>query len=290
MGHEWYRQGEKPKRKSLDLGSTPKCSTIQRGDNLQILNADLPSKHKSIKIYPIGDIHIGDSLHDRKAVRNLIDEIQEKDNHYVILNGDIINNAVRHGVSDIYAEELNPNEQIDASVALLTPIKDKILAITEGNHEARTYRNDGVLIMYQVAQRLGIADRYSTGAYLLYVSFGKSQGRNCRKMVYAIYGKHGAGGGRKVGAKAIRLFEMAEVIDADCFVHSHTHTPIILRKSFYRVDYRNRKKTKIEQVFINTSGFMDFGGYVEEKGFAPSTMITPKLIFDGQERKIEAIM
>jgi len=256
---------------------------------MKIITRDLP-QFNTLEIYPLADVHIGDPLHDRKRLDNFINEVLAEENRYVIVNGDIINNAVRQGVSDIYSEELNPNEQIDETVSLLEPIKHRILVITEGNHEARTYRQDGVLIMYQVAQRLNIFDTYSEGAYLLFVKFGRSQGRDCRKMPYAIYGKHGAGGGRKVGAKAIRLFEMAEVIDADIFIHSHTHVPIILRKTFFRVDYRNEKATPIEQLFINTNTFLNYGGYGEEKGYAPTSTKYPKIILNGIHREVTAVI
>lgn len=256
---------------------------------MKIITRELP-QFDTLEIYPLADVHIGDPLHDRKRLDNFINEVLAEENRYVIVNGDIINNAVRQGVSDIYSEELNPNEQIDETVSLLEPIKHRILVITEGNHEARTYRQDGVLIMYQVAQRLNIFDTYSEGAYLLFVKFGRSQGRDCRKMPYAIYGKHGAGGGRKVGAKAIRLFEMAEVIDADIFIHSHTHVPIILRKIFFRVDYRNEKATPIEQLFINTNAFLNYGGYGEEKGYAPTSTKYPKIILNGIHREVTAVI
>ena len=256
---------------------------------MKIITHELP-QFETLEIYPLADVHTGDPLQDKKRVKDFFDEVQAQENRYIIVNGDIINNAVRHGVSDIYTEELNPNQQIDATVALLEPIKDRILCITEGNHEGRTYKNDGILIMYQVAQRLGIVDTYSSGAYLLFVKFGKSQGRESRKMPYAIYGKHGHGGGRKVGAKAIRLFEMAEVIDADVFLHSHTHVPMVLRKTFHRVDYRNEKATQIEQLFINTNAFLNYGGYGEDKGFSPTSTIYPKIILNGIEREAKAII
>lgn len=256
---------------------------------MKIISVDLP-KYAEIELYPVGDLHIGDRLHDEKRVSQLIDEITAEPNRYILLNGDIINNAVRRGVSDIYTEELSPNEQIDRTVELFEPLKDRILCITEGNHENRSYKDSGLLIMYQVAKELGMAERYSEGAYLLFISFGKNQGRDSRKTVYSIYGKHGSGGGRKVGAKAIRLFEMAEVIDADVFLHSHTHVPIILRKKFYRVDYRNRKATPVEQLFLNTNAFLNFGGYGEEKGFIPTTTKYPKIILDGIERETKAVI
>ena len=256
---------------------------------MKIISHDLP-QYETLEIYPLGDVHIGDPQKDRKRLNQYMQEVQAEDNRYVIVNGDIINNAVRHGVSDIYIEELNPNEQIDRAVALLEPIKHKILAITEGNHENRTYRNDGILVMYQVAQRLGIPHVYSEGSYLIFVKFGKSMGRDYRKMPYAIYGKHGTGGGRKVGAKAIRLVEMSETIDADVFLVSHTHTPIILRKKFFRTDYRNQKITEVDQLFVNTNAFLNFGGYGEEKGFSPASTQYPKIILHGRERKTQAII
>jgi len=256
---------------------------------MKVITKELP-QFEELEIYPLADVHIGDPLHDKKRLKQFIQEVLEKENRYVIVNGDVINNAVRQGVSDIYAEELSPNEQIDETVRILTPIKDRILIITEGNHENRSYKQDGILIMYQVAQRLDIFDTYSSGAYLLFVKFGMSQGRDCRKMPYAIYGKHGAGSGRKVGAKAIRLFEMAEVVDADVFLHSHTHVPMVLRKTFHRVDYRNEKVTPIEQLFINTNSYLNFGGYGEEKGFSPTSTKYPKIVLNGIDREVKAII
>lgn len=256
---------------------------------MKVITKELP-KFKELEIYPLADVHIGDPLHDKKRLKQFIQEVLEKENRYIIVNGDVINNAVRQGVSDIYAEELSPNEQIDRAVEILSPIKDRILVITEGNHENRSYKQDGILIMYQVAQRLGIYDSYAEGAYLLFIKFGKSQGRDCRKMPYAIYGKHGSGGGRKVGAKAIRLFEMAEVVDADVFLHSHTHVPMVLRKTFHRVDYRNEKVTPIEQLFINTNSYLNFGGYAENYGYHPTSTQYPKIILDGVERKATAMI
>ena len=45
-----------------------------------------------------------------------------------------------------------------------------------------------------------------------------------RQMCYTIYTTHGRGGGRKEGAKAIRLADMASIVDADIYIHSHAFT------------------------------------------------------------------
>lgn len=109
-------------------------------------------------------------------------------------------------------------------------------------------------------------------------------------MIYAIYGKHGAGGGRRPGAKANRLEDMMMVVDADIYLHSHTHLPFIMKKAFYRCDYRNRKITKVEKLFVNTNAFLDFGGYGEEKGYSPLSTQYPKIILNGIEREVRAIL
>jgi hypothetical protein len=83
---------------------------------------------------------------------------------------------------------------------------------------------------------------------------------------------------------------MAEVIDADVFIHSHTHVPMVLRKTFFRVDYRNEKATQIEQLFVNTNSFLNFGGYGENFGYSPTSTKYPKIILDGVERKATAVI
>ena len=256
---------------------------------MKVIKHDLP-QFDTLEIYPLADVHIGEPLHDKKRLKQFIEEVLSKKNRYIIVNGDIVNNSTRYSVGDVYEEKLTPNQQIDKATEILKPLKDRILVITEGNHENRTKKQDGISIMYQVAQRLDIGDRYSEGAYLLFVKFGKSQGRDCRKMPYAIYGKHGSGGGRKVGAKAIRLFEMAETIDADIFLHSHTHVPMVLRKTFFRVDYRNEKVTQIEQLFVNTNSFLKHGGYGEDYGYSPTSTQYPKIILNGIKREAKALI
>ena len=59
---------------------------------------------------------------------------------------------------------------------------------------------------------------------------------------------------------------------------------------FIRVDYRNRKVTEVEQLFLNTNGFLDYGGYGENFGYSPTSTKYPKIILNGIERKTEAIL
>ena len=256
---------------------------------MNVITHDLP-KFAEIEILPFADVHIGDPLMDEKMVNKFMEEVLSAENRYVIVNGDILNWASRNSVSDIYVEEISPNEQIDIACELLEPIKDRILVIIDGNHEERARKSEGISPMYQVAKRLDIFDVYSDGAYLLFISFGKSQGRENRKMIYSLYGRHRTSGGKRPGGKANALEDMTMIVDADIYLVSHSHLPLAMRKSFFRCDYRNRKVTKVDKVYINSNAFLEYGGYGENLGFVPTSTQYPKIILDGYERYARAII
>ena len=257
---------------------------------MKIINQDLSTDFDRVVVLVFSDAHYGDAMQDKKRVREFINEVKRNKNYYVILNGDLINNATRNSVSDIYLEEMNPNQAIDKLVETLEPIKDKILVATEGNHEERTYRKDGILLTDRATKELGINDIYTSGAYLLYLSFGRNQGRDCRQTVYSIYGKHGSGGGRTVGGKLNKVDRMKGIINADIFIHSHTHLPAAFRKATKVVDYRNRKVSEKEMLFVNSNAFLGYGGYGEKKGYDVPSTVYPKIILDGYERFARALI
>ena len=259
---------------------------------MHILEHDLGTDATEIKIEFLTDAHFGESGCNERAIRRHIDRIAAEPDTYLILNGDLINNALTQSVSDTYSETLDPQAQVEALYELLLPVKDKIIVIIDGNHELRSYKQAGICPMRQLSYMLYGKEHagkiYSPGAWLLYLSFGQNKGRDCRQTVYAIYGKHGSGGGKRIGSKMNRLEDMAQVVDADVFIHSHTHVPAIFKNVRYRVDYRNRKVTEHEQTFINTNAWLEFGGYGEEYGFSPASTSPPMLVLSGRERQIEA--
>jgi hypothetical protein len=101
---------------------------------------------------------------------------------------------------------------------------------------------------------------------------------------------HGSGGGRKEGAKAIRLADMASIADCDIYIHSHTHLPMTLRESFHRVDVRNSTVALVDKLFINTAANLRYGGYGEAAEFKPSSMETPILYLNGKKKEYRAIL
>ena len=204
---------------------------------MKAIRFDLSKELKSAEIHTFADLHIGDKFCNEGEIKERIKYVKETPNAYAILNGDIINNATKTSVSDCYAEMLTPTQQMTRFVELFEPIKDKILCITSGNHENRTYNKEGIDITRLCARELGIEDRYSKSGAVVFLRLGKQSPRfHNRRVCYTIYCTHGTGGGRKEGAKATRLADMASIIDADIYIHSHTHLPMIMKEAYFRTD------------------------------------------------------
>lgn len=245
-----------------------------------------------VKIHTLSDWHIGDFFCNQSEIKKIIKNIAEDPHAYVICNGDLMNNATKNSVSDAYAENIPPMEQIKTVTDILEPIKDKIIMLTQGNHEARTYRDDGIDLTYLVAKQLGIADRYTRNGGLIFFRFdnntvGKSS-RHGNKLCYIIYAIHGAGGGRKEGAKAIRLADMAAIVDADIYIHSHTHLPMIMKEAYYRVSPSNSSVAKVDKLFVNTSSKLEYGGYGQAYEFKPSSIADPIIFLSGKKKEFNA--
>lgn len=84
---------------------------------MKVITCELP-QYETLEIYILSDVHLGDPNLDEKLLRSFIEEVLAEENRFVIVNGDMINNAIRTGVSDVYGECLTPNEQMDACVKL----------------------------------------------------------------------------------------------------------------------------------------------------------------------------
>lgn len=255
---------------------------------MKVIKRDLSEEFKSIKVLALSDFHIGDRLCNLKLIKEVLQEVKESDNTFIILNGDLINNATKNSVSDVYNEQLTPTEAVLKLCDLLEPVKDKILVIHPGNHEARTMKEDGVDIIRLVAKQLGIEDRFSEGWWYLYLTLGL--GPKGRPVMYTITGVHGYGGGRKNGGKINNLVEMGDKVIADVYVMGHTHTPIVTRNTIYTPDFQHRTLVKRDKYYLMTNSFLDYGGYGEMLGFTPGTTEHQEMILDGTKKLVKIIV
>ena len=263
---------------------------------MKTIRIDLSQDIQQLEIHTFADEHIGDEHCDLRRLKERIDYVKETPNAFCILNGDIIDNATKTSIGDTYTQELNPMEQLQTAVDIFEPIKDKILCITHGNHENRTYRKEGINLSSLIARQLGLYERYTPTSAVLFIRFGKqSRGHKesngsgrVRKMCYTMYVLHGSGGGRKEGAKVIRLADMTGIIDTDIYIHSHTHLPVVMKQGFHRLDVQNSTVAIVDKLFVNTAANLKYGGYGEAGEFKPSSMVSPVIYLDGQKKDFTA--
>ena len=257
---------------------------------MKVIKVTLPRSLKDVEIRIFADLHIGDKHCNIDAIRSEITYVRSNPNCYAILNGDILNNATKTSVSDSYAELLSPMEQLALYIDLFEPIKDKILVLTQGNHENRTYIKEGVDLTQVVAQQLDLQDRYSKTGAVLFLKVGEQRLHSSKRVpiVYSFYVIHGSGGGRKEGAKAIRLADMASIIDTDIYIHGHSHLPMIMREGFYRTDMSNGVVKFVDKLFINGSARLEYGGYGEAFEFKPSSITCPSIYLSGTHKFAQA--
>ena len=252
-------------------------------------------KHKlgdfeQLQILPLADLHIGDIHSNGQKILEWLKYIEDTPNCYTILNGDLMDTAVKTSIGDTYGATLRPMEQLQQCIKLFEPIKDKILAVTGGNHEARIYRNDGLDVTQMMCNQLGL-ECYSPESAIIFLQFGKqSSHMKCWPMMYTIYCTHGSSNGRKEGSKANRLADLANIIDADIYLHSHTHLPMIMRNSYFRVDTQKKCTVKVDRLFLNTSSSLDYGGYGEVQSYKPNSLETPMILLDGRKRGMRAVL
>ena len=248
---------------------------------MKAIKCDLPFA-ETIEIHPMADLHIGDSQSDFKLIMDRIEHIKNTQNAYCILDGDLMDTAIASSIGDTYGANLQPMEQLKQCVKIFEPIKDKILAVLPGNHEGRVYKSDGLDITELMCNQLGIPQKYSPTTALLFIRFGKqSSNRHNRPFLYTAYVTHGSGGGRREGGKVNRLADLASIVDADIYIHAHTHLPLVFKESFFRVSGANSSVALVDKLFVNTAASLNYGGYGDKQGYKPASKRSPVIYLDG---------
>jgi predicted phosphodiesterase len=258
---------------------------------MRTVKVDLSTDLDHLEIHTLSDWHIGDKSCKTNEIKSVVEYIKNTPYAYAILNGDLMNNATKQSVSDSYAEVMTPTEQLQTLCELIEPIKDKVLFITQGNHEHRTYKTDGIDLTALMAKQLGIYDKYARVGGVLFVRFGRLNGnQHNRKACYTFYITHGSGGGKREGSKANGLCDLASIVDTDIYLHSHTHLPMIIKENFFRIDTSNSCVKEVEKLFINAAASLSYGGYGQEFKFKPANSTSPIIYLDGHKKKFTATL
>lgn len=232
-----------------------------------------------ITIFPISDVHFGSLDHKAKEWEEFCTMVQNTPNAFVILGGDLINNNTRSSVGSPWDDTVRPREQKRQMVEFLTPIRNRILCCTTGNHEARSLKDADDDPTYDIMAKLDLEHLYRPNICFMKVSLGHRHNDNTPVQSYTFAVTHGAGGGIYTGATVNRNERFGNVIEGlDCLVVGHTHKGTVTKPSKIVIDRKNDKVSMSHYTVISMVPWLNFGGYALKKMLLPSQVADPQIL------------
>lgn len=171
-----------------------------------------------IRVVPLFDVHYGQRGHRHEKFLSYLRWIEETPNIYVVVGGDLMENALDDNRGMSYDQDENPMSQLETMVKLLAPIAHKIILMTPGNHEWRTYKRAGIDPMAVIARELNVP--YFSGPALVDVL-----AKGYRWTIHVFHGRTGSqtkGGKLNAAGRPRRFTGMVHF-----YLSGHTHDPMV---------------------------------------------------------------
>lgn len=249
------------------------------------------TENNDIHIIPISDVHLGAREHMQKQWEQFCQEVLDRPNTFITLGGDLINNATRNSVSNIFEETMRPCEQKKIMAKMLAPLRDRILCVVSGNHERRSQKDADDDPTYDIVCKLDLEHLYRENMAFVKVQMGNVKGDRKHNPTYILVVTHGAGGGIYTGGAVNRNERFGYTIDgADCLIVGHTHKPFVTQPSKIFVDTHNNKISFKPFKVVSSTAWLDFGGYAAQKMLLPSSHAAQTITLCGSAKKIEVTM
>lgn len=189
-------------------------------NDLSVIVKVFPSDWPLLRVYAIGDCHVGAENFNGTALKKKIQIIRDDPYGVVTLCGDLGDFGLRSSVTNPLRATMQPKEQLDYIYDLLLPIKDKIVSCVPGNHEERLTKETGIDPMLTIACRLGVEDTYRENVAILKLMFGSRAGKKTSNQLNTFIGITTHGTTRNKHKKFISGFD-----GIDFAISGHTHTP-----------------------------------------------------------------
>lgn len=241
---------------------------------------NLPEALETAEIYLASDIHNGSAEFDEKRWE-MFEELLKKPNAYVIFAGDQMEYATRSSKSDVYTQKMPPSQQKIWWIEHLYKYRDKIICLTDGNHEYNRGTKDADCYpIYDIATAIGIPERYRSEAAFVDIGIGNGGHGKGKQVHYVFRVQH--------QAKNNVNFGTADGIEGiDVFVSGHTHKPMDKPLGKLVYDSKNKSVSQKDVENIVCGHFLRFGGYGERGGYRPTATKLYSVILSGKKKDIE---
>lgn len=239
----------------------------------------IPKYKNFTEIAILGDVHKGNEFFDPKEFALYYDGtaghkgFKDDDNIYVLTTGDLMETAMKDSLGVQDQSEWIEDQFIWVREKLM-PIADegRLIGLIEGNHERRASRN-WIRTTRLLAHDLNTC--YCPGFLIVNIHLKK----NGNTRHYKIGAHHGWGYARTEGGKLNSVKRMGLIAgDCDAYIMGHLHD------KFAKVSPIKLGGKWVPRLFGMTGAYLKYGGYVEERLYAPPARgsLKLKLHFDIQ--------
>ena len=169
-----------------------------------------------LRVYAIGDIHVGSEEFNETAVKKKLKIIEEDPCAALCICGDLGDYGLRNSKTNVYKATMSPREQQKNIHKLFLPVTDKIAAAVPGNNEERITREVGTCPLYDLCVLWEIPEVYRENVAITKYMFGEQNKR--QQHIFVGITTHGAS--RAKHKKFIAGFD-----GVDFAISGHTHMP-----------------------------------------------------------------
>lgn len=212
-----------------------------------------------MRLYAIGDVHVGAENFDEKAIKKKIDIIKNDDFGVLALCGDLADYGLKNSKTNVYKATMQPKEQQEYVYELFKPIADKIVSAVPGNHEGRITKEVGLCPLYDLCVRWGIEEVYRENVAILKLLFGSLKGDK-KQNSFIVVTSHGST--RNKNRKYIGGFD-----NADVFISGHIHETSYNPLGRIRIDAINETAKHVPCKSIVVDAHLTPGGYGLKKEY-----------------------
>jgi hypothetical protein len=254
------------------------------------------------RIYILSDLHIGHNGSHKLLIQRHVKRIAEDPDCHVILGGDILDAVClqdkRARLSQMDPEILGEhrddliNQQVNMALDILAPIAKKVRLVLIGNHEETILERASVDPLQILVDGLGLSaqpeqcvkGRPYEGAYCAYMrlrwpeKWGDGKTRP-HWWTVDIAAHHGAGGGRRPGAKVNRVDDRAGWYPtAQIVVSGHNHSRTMHERVGLAYAVRELVVEEAKQLCFNSGSYLRTyfaahgSHYAERADYPPSAL------------------
>ena len=242
-----------------------------------------------VVIIPISDVQLGAREHLRKEWDTFVSGVLDRPRTYLMLGGDLMNNATKTSVSNVFEEVLRPSEAKRQLVTALTPLKERILCGVPGNHERRNKDVDDDP-MYDIMCKLDLEHLYRENMAFVKVGIGSKEGSGIKNPTYMFCVSHGHGSSIYTSAAASKAERFGMAIDGiDCLIVGHTHKPLNVPVGKIKVDAHNNKVSVVPWRLVVSTSWLGYAGYAGQKLLTPTVHCPQEILLSGRCKELKVL-